>query len=195
VDATRLNLIFGWAALLSAVATVGTLITGILFFAVSQTFGKVNDTVSVFQVVVMLPVAVAMYLLTHPVNAGLAWLALAVGSIGMIIVAVLQTLLVLGVVSFEQTIGVVLSAGAAIGLWLVLVSVLALTVGVLPWGLAVFGLAAGVGYLLSAVGFHRGGQKHPVFYTGSFLIVVGYVVWATWLGLLLLAGALGSGAA
>jgi hypothetical protein len=159
VEATHLDLIFGWAALLSAVATIGTLITGILFFVVNEAFGRVNDTVSVFQAVLMLPVAVAMYLSTQPDNGGLALLALAVGSIGMIIVAVLQTLLVLGMVSFEQTIGVVLSAGAAIGLWLVLTNVLALTGGVLPWGLGVFGLAAGVGYLLTAIGFHRGRQR------------------------------------
>jgi hypothetical protein len=72
VEATQLDLIFGWAALLSAVATMGTLITGILFFAVNETFGRANDTASVFQAVLMLPVAVAMYLLTHSGNGGLA---------------------------------------------------------------------------------------------------------------------------
>ena len=105
MEATQLDLIFGWAALLSAVATIGTLITGILFFAVNERFGKLNDIVSVFQVVLMLPVAAAVYLLVRPDNRGLALLALAVGSIGMIIVAVLQALLVVGMVRFEQTIG------------------------------------------------------------------------------------------
>jgi hypothetical protein len=195
MEATQLDLIFGWAALLSAGATIGTLITGILFFAVNERFGKINDIVSVFQVVLMLPVAAAMYLLARPGNGGLALLALAVGSMGMIIVAVLQALLVVGMVSFEQTIGAVLSAGAAIGLWLVLANVVALAGGTLPWGLGVFGMAAGIGYLLSAVGFHRGGQQHPLFYAGSILIVVGYLVWATWLGRLLQVGALGTGAA
>jgi hypothetical protein len=190
VQATQLGLIFGWAAFLSALATLGTLMTGILFFAVSEAYGKANDAVSVFQVVLMLPVAVATYALTCPDHSALALLALGVGSIGMIIVAVLQTLLVLGVVGFRQTIGPVLSAGVAIGLWLVFANVLALTGGVLPCGLAVFGIAAGVGYLLSAVGFRAGGQQHPLFYAGSFLIVAGYVVWATWLGCLLQAGAL-----
>jgi hypothetical protein len=185
MEATQLDLIFGWAALLSAVATIGTLVTGILFFAVNERFGKINDIVSVFQVVLMLPVAAAVYLLTRPGNGGLALLALAVGSMGMIVVAVLQALLVVGMVSFEQTIGAVLSAGAAIGLWLVLANVVALAGGTLPWGLGVFGMAAGIGYLLSAVGFHRGGQQHPLFYAGSILIVVGYLVWATWLGRLL----------
>jgi len=193
VEATRLDLVFGWAALLSAVATVGTLITGILFFAVNQAFGKVNDTFSVFQVVLMLPVAVAVYLVTSPDYGWLALLALAVGSIGMIVVAVLQALLVAGYVGFEQTIAQVLAAGAAIGLWLIAANALALAAGALSWGLVAFGIAAGAGYLLTALGFYRGRQQHPLFYAGSLLMVVGYSVWAVWLGLLLLTGRLATG--
>ena len=147
METALVDLMFGWAALLSAVATLATLITGIAFFAVSERFGKLNDTVSVFQMLLMLPVAVALYVLTQPSRPGLALLALGVGSIGMLIAAVLQGLLVVGVVSFEQTIGVVLSAGGAIGLWLVLANAMTLTAGVLPLSLAAFGIAAGVGYL------------------------------------------------
>jgi hypothetical protein len=195
VEATLLDLIFGWAALLSAVATLGTAVTGILFFAVNQAFGKVNDIFSVFQVVLMLPVAVALYLLTRQGYGWLALLALAVGCISMIVVAVLQTLLVAGRVGFEQTIAQGLAAGAVIGLWLVVANALALAAGALPWGLVAFGFAAGAGYLLTALGFHRGRQQHPLFYAGSLLMVVGYSVWAVWLGLLLLTGALTTGVA
>jgi hypothetical protein len=195
VEATQLDLVFGWAALLSAVATLGTAVTGVLFFAVNQAFGKLNDTFSVFQVVFMLPVAVAVYLLTRPDYAWLALLALAVGCIGMIVVAVLQTLLVAGRVGFEQTIAQVLAAGAAIGLWLIAANALALVAGALSWGLVAFGIAAGAGYLLTAVGFYRGRQEHPLFYAGSLLMVVGYSVWAIWLGRLLLTGAVATGAA
>jgi hypothetical protein len=194
LEATQLDPVFGWAALLSAVATLGTAVTGILFFAVNKAFGKVNDIFSVFQVVLMLLVAVAIYLLTLPGYAGLALLALAVGSIGMIVVAVLQTLLVVGLVGFEQTIAQVLAAGAATGLWLIVANALALTGGALPWGLVAFGFAAGAGYLLTAVGFYRGRQEHPLFYAGSLLMVAGYSVWAIWLGLLLLTGAPAAGA-
>jgi hypothetical protein len=194
MEATLLDLLFGWAALLSAVATLGTAVTGILFFAVNQAFGKVNDIFSVFQVVLMLPVAVAIYTLTRPGYGWLALLALAVGCIGMTVVAVLQTLLVAGRVGFEQTIAQVLAAGAAIGLWLVVANALALAGGVLPWGLGACGIAAGASYLLAAVGFYRGRQEHPLFYAGSLLMVVGYSVWAIWLGRLLLTGALATGA-
>jgi hypothetical protein len=194
MEPTLLDLIFGWSALLSAIATLGTAVTGILFFAVSQAYGKVNDTFSVFQVVLMLPVAVGIYLLAGPDHGWSALLVLIVGCAGMVVVAVLQTLLVAGRVRFEQTIAQVLAAGAAIGLWLILANALALAAGALSWGLVAFGIAAGAGYLLTALGFYRGQQQHPLFYTGSLLMVVGYSVWAIWLGLLLLTGALGTGA-
>ena len=138
-------------------------------------------------------VAVAVYLLTRPGYGWLALLALAVGCIGMIVVAVLQALLVAGYVGFEQTIAQVLVAGAAIGLWLISANALALAAGALPWGPVAFGIAAGAGYLLAAIGFYRGRQQHPLFYAGSLLMVVGYSVWAIWLGLLLLTGALATG--
>ncbi len=188
--ATPLDLAFGWAALLSAVATIGTFATAILFFAVDPAFGRVNDTVSVIQAVLMLPVAAATLLLTYPIDGGLALLSLVVGGTGMIAVAVLQALLVAGLVRFEQTIGAVLSAGAAMGLWLILSNALALAGAAWSWGLGAFGIAAGAGYLVTAVGFYRGGQQHPLFYAGSVLIVAGYSVWATWLGRLLQTGAL-----
>jgi hypothetical protein len=189
MNPTQLGLIFGWAALLSAVATVATLFTAVLFFTFGGAFGKINDAVSVLQMLLMLPVAVALFLLRPPDATGLALLAVVVGGAGMVITAVLQALLVLGYVEYEQTIKAVLSAGGAIGLWLILTNVL--TLGeILPAGLVVFGTLAGAGYLLATVGFYKGDQQHPLFYTGGFLIVVGYSVWAIWLGRLLQTGSL-----
>ncbi len=43
MEATQLDLVFGWAALLSAVATLGTLITGILFFAVNGVYFPLSE--------------------------------------------------------------------------------------------------------------------------------------------------------
>ena len=191
---TEFDLLFAWAAILSAAATLGTAITGILFFAVDEAFGKVNDLFSVVQVVLMLPVAVALYLLAGPEPGWVAMLALAAGCMGMLSVAVLQALLVAGKVRFEQTISRVLAGGAAIGFWLILGNALALASGALSWGLAAFGFTAGAGYLLTALGFYRGRQEHPLFYAGSLLMAVGYSGWAIWLGLVLLNGTLATGA-
>jgi hypothetical protein len=176
---------FGWSAILSAVATLGTLITGILFFTVDEKFGRTNDILSVVQVLLMLPVAMAMYRLTHSAASIQALSGTVMGGIGMIVTAVLQVLLVLRVVSFEQTIATVLTAGAVIGVWLVWSNALASRAGALPWGLAVFGIVAGAGYIMICGGFFLGRQQHPLFYAGSGLAVVGYVVWATWIWRLL----------
>lgn len=190
MESTLAAILFASAAFLSALATLGTLITGILFFAVHEKYGRSNDIFSVFQSLFMLPLAIAIYLLTRRANTPLAILSLTVGGVGMITVVVLQSLLVFRKVSFEQTIGLVLSAGAVIGIWLVLINSMALAHSLLPPVLGVFGLVAGAGYLIGAVGFHTGGQKHPLFTAGSTLIVVGYLVWATWIARLYQTGAL-----
>ena len=121
MESTLAAILFASAAFLSALATLGTLITGILFFAVHEKYGRSNDIFSVFQSLFMLPLAIAIYLLTRRANTPLAILSLTVGGVGMITVVVLQSLLVFRKVSFEQTIGLVLSAGAVIGIWLVLI--------------------------------------------------------------------------
>jgi hypothetical protein len=180
----------GWAAYLSAAATVVTFVTGILFFSVGQPWGTINDAASVFQVLFMLPVVVALHELFGPNAPALSLLAAVIGTVGMLISAVLQALLVFGKVRFEQTIRTTLTAGGGIGIWLLLAGYLSLASGALPGGLAWLGLAAGGGYVLLVVGFWLGGQRHPLFMAGSLVALVGYSAWAIWLGRVLLSGAL-----
>jgi hypothetical protein len=184
----HLDLLFGWTLYLSAVATIATAITAILFFTLGERFGKLNDAVSVLQMLLMLPVSAGLFLLIRHGGAELALLATVVGATGMLVAAVLQALLVINVVRYEQTIAAVLTAGGAIGLWLLLANILALTVAALPSGLAISGIAVGVGYILVALGFRIGGQEHPLSYTGAVLVIVGYSVWAIWLGWLFTSG-------
>ena len=162
MDATQLGLIVGWAAYLSAAATMGTAITGILFFVVGERLGRINDAVSVLQMLLMVPVAVGHYVVTYRVGLGLALVAIITGVLGMLVAAFLQALLVARAVQYEQTIGAVLAAGGATGLWLVLANAVALGGAVLPGGLTICGIATGVGYILLAVGFRIGGQEHPL---------------------------------
>jgi hypothetical protein len=188
MDLAQLNPFFGWAAYLSAAATIATAITGVLFFTLGERFGKLNDAVSVAQMLFTLPVAVGLYLLVRHDGAGLALLATVIGISGMLVAAVLQALLVISVVRYEQTIAAVLAAGGAIGLWLVLANVLALTAQTLPGGLAVAGIATGVGYVLLAIGFRIRGQEHPLSYAGALVALVGYSIWSIWLGTLFTSG-------
>lgn len=190
MDPTLLHQLFGWTAYLSAVATIGTAVTIILFFTVGGRFGKINDAVSVAQMLLMLPVAAGLFLVTRPGGAVLALLAMAIGMASMLVAAALQALLVVGRVKYEQTISAVLTAGGAIGLWLALANVLALVAGTMPRGLAALGIAADVGYICGALGFQLGGQGHPLSYIGGALGLLGYSAWAIWLGRLFLLGKL-----
>jgi hypothetical protein len=190
MDPAQLDLLFGWAAILSAVATLLTLITGILFFSAGDLFGPINDAASVIQMLLMLPVAAALHLLTRHDALTLALLAAAIGVAGMLVAAVLQALLVFRAVEYEQTAAATLSAGGAVGIWLVLANLLALAAGALPGGLVLTGVVAGAGYVLLVIGFRLGGQVHPLFYVGSGLAVIGYTLWGAWLGFLFLSGGL-----
>jgi hypothetical protein len=180
----------GWAAYLSAAATIVTFVTGILFFVVGQPFGTINDAASVFQMLFIAPVALALYHLFRSNAPTLSLLATVVGVAGLFVAAVLQALLVFRVVKYEQTVGAVLTAGGAVGVWLLLAGYLALVSGLLPGALAWLSLSAGSGYVVLVVGFWLGGQGHPLFIAGSLVAVIGYSTWAIWLGRLFLSGAL-----
>ena len=190
MDSAQLNVLFGWAAFLSALATLVTGATAVLFLSRGGRFGKINDAASVAQMLFMVPVAAALFFVTRRGAAGLALLALAIGVIGMLVAAALQALLVFGAVKFEQTFEAVLAAGGTVGLWLLLTNCLILAARALPGGLTVLGIVAGTGYILAVIGFHAGGQQHPLFYTGSFLGLLAYSIWAIWLARLLLLQAL-----
>jgi hypothetical protein len=180
----------GWAAHLSAAATLVTFVTGILFFTVGQPFGTIQDAASALQVLLMLPIAVVLYLLLRSHAPGLSLLGTVVGIAGMLVAGVLQALLVFRVVRFESTIRTVLAAGGAIGVWLVVTGALSLVSGTFPGGLAWSGIVARSGYILLVIGFWLGGQQHPLFWAGSLAALIGYAVWAIWLGHAVLSGTL-----
>ena len=64
---------------MSAVATIVTAITAILFFTLGERFGKLNDAASVLQMLLMVPVSAGLFLLIRHGRTGLALLATAVG--------------------------------------------------------------------------------------------------------------------
>ena len=54
MTSTELLCTAGWAAYLSAAATVVTFVTGLLFFSAGQPWGTINDAASVFQVLLQI---------------------------------------------------------------------------------------------------------------------------------------------
>ncbi|MFN2227342.1 MAG: hypothetical protein ACK2UY_13560, partial [Anaerolineae bacterium] len=169
--------------------TVANMVTLALMFGVSMSWGRVNDAISVVWLLSFLPLA----LLLAQVNQSVMGRAVAVGTaivgmVAMLVFALLQSLLVVGQVRFEQTLAAVMTLGGVLGLWLLLNGLLALMGKTLPGGLAWLSIGFGLCYILGAIGYWLGGYEQPILWIG---VAVGYLVgpvWAFWLGRLLLRG-------
>jgi hypothetical protein len=153
----------GWAAyangLVSAVGLV-FLIAMFASFAAGATspglvFGWINDVSAVLAALLMLPLVVAVHVLLRPHAPIMSGLALVIGFGANLAIMVLQALLVVGALTFEEEIGPVLIAFLFLVFWLVMTGYLGNSTGVLPHGLRM-GLLA--------------------------VTYVGYPMWAFWLG-------------
>lgn len=166
---------------ISAIISLVTAITGILFFTVGKPFGTITDASSVFQMLSLIFVAFTLYYLLRSEAATISLVATTIGILGMLVVAVLQTLLVLDIFTYEQvTIGVTLASGG-IGIWLILQNIVALRGKLYKTAICWIGIVVGVGYLLFVVGFFTGGLESLVFGIGASIVYYVYPVWAFWL--------------
>lgn len=177
--------IYGWGAILSAIATILTFLSGILFFAGTRWLGKINDLFSIFQSALMIPLIAFFFQFITPPSYSTLLISSLFGLGGILFSVYGQTRLVLGKISFEES-KRFFPAGGAIGFWLIMVNVFSMGALVLPAGLIWTGIAAGVGYLLVAAGFLKGGERDPIFIVGSLLLGVSYPFWGIWLGRLIL---------
>jgi hypothetical protein len=181
--------LIGWWAYANGVLTVVNMITLALMFAVNPLWGPVNDAISVVWVLSFVPLALFLARLNRPVMGPASALgAAAVGIVAMMAFAVLQGLLALGRVQFEETLGAVMTLGGVLGLWLLVNGLLARGGGTLPAGLAWLTVGFGLCYGAGALGYWLGGYENPLLWIGA---AVGYLigpVWAVWLGRLLLDG-------
>jgi hypothetical protein len=184
MDTSFLATITSWSAYLSAIATILTFITGILFFTVNGPFGKVNDIASVFQVLFMIPLAFALYRLLPTSMRALGLILAMIGIGGMLFAAYGQSLLVFGKIDFEESMKY-FPAGAAIGIWLIVTCSLALAYDLFPTGLSWIGILAGTSYIVIVLAFLIKGQQNMVFYIGGLVLGTSYPIWAIWLGWLI----------
>lgn len=176
----------GWSAVVSAIATVLGLVTLSMFFSLGQPWGTINDMTSVILAVSLLPVLLVLYQL-HRQDAPLVTLiSLAIGVLALLVAAVFQILLILGVIEFEQTAVIVPAAFGLFGAALIVFNAVARAQGTLPETLALLGIVAGVSYVLVIVGFILGGQEHPLTAVGGLTAVITYPIFAIWFGRILL---------
>lgn len=199
----RMTTYAGWAAYVSGIAGILAMVTLLLFFGLEATpssaqgfhiWGPLSDICPIIQMLLLLVVARALYLMERRSAPGLSLVAGVLGMIGMLGVALLQFLLIVKVIPFEKEVGPVVVATGLVGVWLILVNHVGRVQRLLPARLAWLGIAVGVAFILepamlSVIG---GGvewqniMSNYLLLAGSALIFlvayVGFPVWAIWLG-------------
>ncbi len=195
-----------YAAYLSGIFAILSGVCAILFFwleapylssgAVQQThiWGPLSDICPIVQMLALLVVVRALYRLDRSGAALLDRITYLIGLAGTLGVSILQLLLVIGVISFEQEVGPMLIATAAVGVWLILINFLGRRQARLSARLAGLGIGVGIALLLqplllSALGGALDWQNslsNPLLMVGAALVFVmsyvGFPIWAFWLG-------------
>lgn len=181
----------GNIAYANAILSVISTITIILMFSLSFFWGPINDANSVLWSLTFVPL-IWLFYQWHRADAPLlALLAAAVGIGAAVAFAILQTLLVLGVVTFQQTFLTVTTLMAFLGLALLIHALLARSTGTLPSRLTWVTMGYGISFIIGGVGFWLGGWEHPLGIGGFLLTALLGPVWGFWLGRALKNGRLG----
>lgn len=177
----------GYTAYFNATIFILSLIALMIFFSVGGFWGPLNDGLSVIWMLSFIPLAVALYLINRQVNAPVSLISTLVGVAAAVTFAVLQFMLVIGRVRFEQTFTVVLTLTAIFGLFVLIQGLLGRAGGTLPsgltWVMIVYGIASAIG----AIGFQIGGEQHPLAMIGLLATAVSGLIVVIWFGRLLLA--------
>lgn len=154
----------GWTAYVSGVvAAIGLVFLLAMFasFAVGAkspglVFGRINDVLVVVWGLLALPLAVALHALLRVRAPILSGLAMMIGIGAIVAILVLQSLLVVGALTFEEQIGPVSIAFLVLALWFMMTGYLGSSSGALPHGVRMGLLAAtSVGYPIWAFWLRR----------------------------------------
>ncbi|MEW6029506.1 MAG: hypothetical protein ACOYZ8_10030 [Chloroflexota bacterium] len=180
----------GWSAILSAIATLAGAVTLVIFFSVGDPYGKINDISSIVIAATGIVVLVALHKLHSTISKRLSFAAIIIGVIALLTAGVVQTIFVLGFIRLEQTSSAPY-AFSVFGVSIATYGCLAWFAKILPRGLAILGVTAGLGYALVGLGFVLGGPNHMLTYIGGALSVIAYPVWGFWLGRIWLQNAKG----
>jgi hypothetical protein len=187
---TELSRYAGWSAIVSAITTVLGLVTLLIFFAQGEPWGTLNDITSVILALSLLPVLLMLYRLHRRDAPRMSLVTLMLGVIGLLAAAVVQSLLIIKVITYAQTAILAPSAFGLFGISLMVFGFLGRTNPSLPQRLILLSIIAGAGYVLVIAGFILGGQEHPLAAIGGLIAVIGYPIWAMWFGQLVLSGKL-----
>lgn len=126
----------GTSAYLAAGFAIISFAALFIFFAGVAVFGPINDFLSIFQMLFLIPVALALYQLLRSTAPVISLLTTAGAVLALTTIAVLQILLVVRIVTFEFTLRPILILGVVLGIWWLAIGLLAFISGTLPSGLA-----------------------------------------------------------
>lgn len=181
-DWTRLA---GWSLVVNAIVAVVSGIALMGFFATRQAMlGTVSDIGGVFFALTLLPAAWWFFRHKREGRPRLSVIVLIIGAVGMVGLAVIQGLFVLGII---RAFTLSLPATALIGLWLILVSLIAARDHEWPELLVWLGVLGGVGLVASLAGLAVG-TVNPLAWA-AYLLGAAQIAWAAWLGARVLRGA------
>ncbi len=184
----KLSLYSAWSALVSAAATIMGLVTLLIFFAQGEPWGTLNDITSVILALSLLPVLFMLHRILRRDAPAVSMVALMIGGIGLLAATLVQSLLILKVITFDQTAVLAPAAFGLFGASLMVYGFLGFSNTLLPRRLIWLSIIAGAGYVLVITGFILGGQDHPLAAIGGLISVIGYPIWAIWFGRLVLSG-------
>lgn len=177
----------GWLAYFNATIFLISLVALMLFFSIGGFWGTINDSLSILWMLSYIPIAVAFFQINRSVNTPISLASSIIGIAAAIVFVILQTLLVLSIVRFEQTFTAVLTMTALLGLFVLIHALLARAGHTLPAGLIWVMIIYGIASMIGAVGFQLGGEQHPLAMIGLLLNAISGLIWVIWFGRLLLA--------
>jgi hypothetical protein len=176
-----LEQVAGWSALIAAVATVIGAVTLIVFFSRGGLWGLANDVASIVLMLATIPVALMIARIESGRAPMLAAPSAAIGIAGMLGATVAQALLVARIRSYERLLPWTLGAGAVVGVWYLLVGLVAW-----PGGLflppPILAIASGISFIALGFGFLVGNERHPLSIAGGIVLLVASTTFLAWLG-------------
>ncbi len=128
----RLVRLAGWCAYASGIVSIFSIVFFVAFFTLGGLFGPLSDIAVTVHYVLMLPIALTLQQLLRPHGPGLSLVGMLIGIVGMLAVIILQILLVAGVLTFGQQIGMLIPAFLVVLAWFVINAYLGRSIDVLP---------------------------------------------------------------
>jgi hypothetical protein len=161
------------------------LVTIVLFFAIGQPWGTLNDIALLVATAPIPLLMLAFWELGGLTPTPLALVAQITGWAAVVVWCVTQALFIAGAVDFDYdhpatgALAVQAITLIVIGLWIAGANLLAGSwLNAIRW----FGVVAGLGFVLVPAGLLLGGASHPLAYVGGLGYSIAFPVWAFQMG-------------